>query len=89
MSSKIIVAGYIYKITNTKNNKSYIGITTRNLKKRWEQHKIADTYIGRAIRKSGEENFLFEELDKATSLNELVELEKGYIKLFDSLKMLH
>ena len=86
MSSKIIVAGYIYKITNTKNNKSYIGITTRNLKKRWEQHKVADTYIGRAIRKSGEENFLFEELDKATSLNELVELEKGYIKLFDSLK---
>ena len=84
MSSKIIVAGYIYKITNTKNDKPYIGITTRPLKKRWDEHKIAETYVGRAIRKYGEENFSFEELDKAASLNELVELEKSYIKLFNA-----
>ena len=84
MSKQIVVAGYVYKITNTKSDKSYIGITTRNLNKRWDEHKVADTYIGRAIRKYGEKEFLFEELDKASSLNELVELERGYIKLFDS-----
>ena len=86
MSKKVTVAGYIYKITNLKSDKSYIGITTRNLDKRWDEHKIADTYIGRAIRKYGEKEFLFEELDKASSLNELVELERGYIKLFGSYK---
>lgn len=84
MSEKVLVAGYVYKITNKKNKKSYIGITTRNPKKRWKEHLSADTYLGRAIRKYGDGNFSFKELDKASSLNELVELEKGYIKLFNS-----
>ena len=30
--------GYIYKITNLVNQKSYIGLTTLTPKKRWEQH---------------------------------------------------
>ena len=86
MSKRVLVAGYIYKITNIKSNKSYIGITTRKPEKRWKEHLTADTYIGRAIQKYGVRNFSFEQLDKAPSLNELVELEKGYIKLFNSFK---
>lgn len=86
MPKQVLVAGYVYKITNKKNKKSYIGITTRNPKKRWKEHLSADTYLGRAIRKYGDSNFSFKELDKASSLNELVELEKGYIELFDSFK---
>ena len=31
--------GYIYKITNKKNNKSYIGQTSRSYKDRWADHK--------------------------------------------------
>ena len=86
MSKKVLVAGYIYKITNVGTNKSYIGITTRKPEKRWKEHLTADTYIGRAIQKYGVKNFSFEQLDKASTLKELVELEKGYIKLFDSFK---
>ncbi len=32
--------GYIYKITNTKNNKCYIGVTTKkDVNERWSAHK--------------------------------------------------
>jgi len=52
----------IYLITNKINNKQYIGKTSQSLDKRWYQHcKNAeyglDTYLYRAIRKYGVENF--------------------------------
>ena len=31
--------GYIYKITNTINNKVYIGQTTQTVETRWKQHQ--------------------------------------------------
>ena len=33
--------GTIYKIQNNINNKIYIGLTTRNVNIRWEEHKKA------------------------------------------------
>jgi group I intron endonuclease len=52
----------IYLITNKLNNKQYIGKTSQTLDKRWYQHcKNAeygiDTYLYRAMRKHGVENF--------------------------------
>ncbi len=35
--------GYIYKITNTINNKCYIGQTRTNINKRWNKHKFVST----------------------------------------------
>lgn len=53
----------IYKVTNLRNGKAYIGQTTRNSHTpRWleHQHRFALTPLSAAIRKYGAENFKFE-----------------------------
>ena len=78
--------GVVYKITNRVNGKSYIGITTRTLDERFNEHCTADSYIGRAIRKYGENNFIKQVIDYADNHQELIELEIEYIKHYDSFK---
>jgi group I intron endonuclease len=81
----------IYKITNSINNKVYIGQST-NISRRWNAHhnepfnKLSpahDCCFYRAIRKYGIENFTFEVLEEC-SPQELDEKERYYISLFDS-----
>ena len=79
----------IYKITNRLNNKIYIGLTTQSLEKRWVSHKAEGKRGNKKplyveMRKYGIKNFTIEEIDHATSLEELGELERKYIKQFDS-----
>ena len=70
--------GYIYKTTNMKNNKIYVG----------KKHKsfFVDDYFGsgvlinKAINKYGENNFKVELIDSAESLEELNEKEIYWIK---------
>lgn len=71
--------GYIYCITNRKNNKKYIGLTTRNVNTRFEEHCKADSYIGNAIRKYGPDNFCLEILDTAKCQEELANKEIEWI----------
>lgn len=53
--------GYIYKITNSINNKVYIGQTRQTIKQRWSGHKhsvlVSEAPLYRAMRKYGIENF--------------------------------
>ena len=79
----------IYKITNIQNNKVYIGQTKESIKKRFSRHMgyqalEHDTKFYRAIRKYGKENFLIEEIDSATTQEELDEKEVYWINFFDS-----
>ena len=83
----------IYKITNIKNNKSYIGLTTQTLKKRWQQHintaysnksKDRNEVFKKAIRKYGPDNFELKIIDIANSLEELKEKEKFWIKYYNT-----
>ena len=60
--------GFIYKITNKVNGKSYIGQTRYTVEFRWRQHqhKKDNTYFHNALHKYGVENFeisLIEETD--------------------------
>ena len=77
---------WIYKITNKINGKAYIGRTVcKKVYDRWKSHKSAKSgggisAIKAAILKYGEENFIFETLHKASSENELSELEAKIIK---------
>ena len=71
----------VYKITNTVNDKFYIGITTRSIKERLRNHKRkTNPYLQNAMKKYGKENFVIEQIDTATSDVELDEKERYYIK---------
>lgn len=80
----------VYKIRNLINNKQYIGITTKTLNTRWEQH-CRDARLGRdnyllhkAINKYGEDNFIIEEIDIANSVEELKQKEIYYIQYYQT-----
>ena len=81
----------IYKATNTINNKVYIGQTVNTLEYRANQHlretkskKRHNTYFHNAIKKYGFDNFYFEEIDRAGSIDELNEKEAYWIAHFNS-----
>ena len=82
---------FIYKITNTINNKIYIGqVYNKTIQDRFMRHISAaspnsPSYLGRAIYKYGKENFIVEEIDKASSLEELNKKEIFWIKFFNSI----
>lgn len=82
------VYGVIYKITNTINNKSYIGRRKCIKNKLSSLHNYwgSGLYIKNAIKKHGKENFIKEYLDFAMSDEELDKLEILYIKEFNTYK---
>ena len=79
--------GYIYKITNTINQKSYIGQTMQTLETRINKHfsrsQTATTGIDYAIGKYGKENFTVEQLCECDN-SQMDELERYYIQLYDT-----
>lgn len=83
--------GYIYKITNRLNGKSYIGKTEFSIQRRFQQHckdakkpqeQIRPLY--RAMNKYGIENFFVEQLDQASDPNELANKEIYWIGRFNT-----
>lgn len=80
---------YIYKITNTKNGKIYIG-KSKNVDSRWRQHvydsRSKPTYFGRAICKYGEDAFEKEIIDSHESEEVAYTLEKYWIDKLGSTK---
>ena len=71
-------------ITNTKNGKSYIGITTRTLSRRWYEHCFVPNSCGqllnKAINKYGKDAFIIEAIASARTLEDLKEVEKQLIE---------
>lgn len=80
--------GYIYKITNKINKKSYVGLTTQNIETRYKQHlyllennKHHSTKLQKDFNIYGKENFLFNfNLYEVDNIEELAELEKEEIE---------
>lgn len=80
---------YIYKISNTINNKVYIGVTSRTIEERFAEHKNRieernSIHLYQAMEKYGRNNFYVELIDTAQTKEEMFEKEKYYIKLYDS-----
>lgn len=69
----------LYLITNTVNGKRYAGITNDTDRRWFKQHPKADSFIGRAIRKYGIENFTFEVLAEYETTEEVYAAEIAYI----------
>ena len=86
--------GYIYKIINIKNQKIYIGQTTKQRSTdRFSQHKYlafhpqqekSISYLHRAMKSDGIDNFKFEIIEQVNNLL-LDEREKYWIKQYNSL----
>lgn len=76
--------GIIYRATNKQNNMVYVGSTQRSISERQKDH-IQKTYnntghkFHQEIRTVGAENFIWEQIDTASSANELAEKERKYI----------
>ena len=82
--------GFIYKITNTINGKSYIGQTIQSVKERFYQHcatkcsqAILNMVIHKAINKYGKSNFTIEVIEEVESTN-LNDRERYWIRYYDS-----
>ena len=84
---------WIYKITNLINNKVYIGQTIRPIEDRFKRHisdainNVLDTHLARAIRKYGKENFIIEEIDTASTQEELTLKEQQWIRYYNSVEL--
>lgn len=84
--------GYIYKITNNINGKSYIG-KTNNIERRWKEHKSGNggtAILDKAFNKYGIQNFTFSVIQSITGSNietfnkELSDLEIMYISTYNT-----
>lgn len=80
--------GYIYKITCLVNNKVYIGLTTTSIAQRWKGHigelKRSSKHLYASMRKYGIDNFKIEQIDETDDFEKLGELERYYIKEYNS-----
>jgi len=80
---------FIYKVTNRINNKIYIGLTVQTIQERfWHHHYEArqgsKSYFHRALLKHKPENFIVEQIDIASSIEELKQKEINYIKQYNA-----
>lgn len=79
----------IYKITNLVTGMVYIGQTTQTLAQRFHGHRYCNdkrgiSFITRAIRKYGAENFKIEEIERCSSQIELNSAECKWIAFYNS-----
>ena len=79
----------IYRITNLKNGKSYIGKTATNFGDRWDCHKAQlnggyhdNPHLQRAWNKYGSDNFEFRIVEIVTDVEQLNNLEIKYISQY-------
>lgn len=78
----------VYQVTNTVNGKTYIGVTTGTLKKRWGEHcsfargtgRQSQTVLCRAIRKYGVDSFIPEIIASVIRLDSISRAEMEVIK---------
>ena len=74
----------IYKATNLKNGKVYIGQTTRDLEIRMKEHLThRKTAFDKAYKKSEIDNFKIEIIDRTDTIEKLNEKEKYWIEYYN------
>ena len=77
--------GVIYLITNLIDGKQYVGLTTTSLNERWERHldqafRKEASLVHKAIAETGKENFTIKIIDFSSSLEDLRDKERKWIK---------
>jgi group I intron endonuclease len=85
--------GIIYLITNTKNNKKYVGLTIQTLKRRWKYHVEqanmnhikSEESLHNSIRVYGKDVFNIQQIDIGTTKMDLENKERKWIKNLNTL----
>lgn len=73
--------GKVYLLIDGTNDFEYVGQTTRSVEKRFKEHaKCKTTYIGKAIRTHGAENFVIVLLKECANKEEMAFWERNLIK---------
>lgn len=83
-----MAAGIIYRITNIRNGKVYIGQTTHTLRDRWRLHCARNStcsLLKQAIQEYGKDAFIMEQVDTAESRDELNQKEMAWIERENSI----
>lgn len=76
--------GFIYETTNKINGMKYIGKCIYSRQNDWKEYLGSGTYLKRAIKKYGRENFVKVILEEAYSDEELNRMEEEYILRFNA-----
>lgn len=81
--------GIIYRVTNQANGKVYIGLTTKSMEYRRSKHYSearlgSKKYFHKAIRKYGENSFIWVTIDDSNDINFLRNKEKEWISYSES-----
>lgn len=77
----------VYLITNLQNDKKYVGITTRTIQTRFEEHwakRFQGSALGTALQKYGKENFEIKLIYEAQNKEEMFMKEREYIQFYNS-----
>lgn len=79
--------GKIYKIRNNLDGKEYVGQTTKTVESRFKGHceETRNRHISNAIRSYGKDNFTVETVALANNQDELNELERLYVEMFNTM----
>lgn len=81
--------GIVYKFTNKKNGKCYVGVTRKTLEERLNAHLNKANHeksaFQRALKKYGKESFSSCVIDNASSEKELFEKETFWIKFYNTM----
>lgn len=84
------IKGKVYLISNNKNDKLYVGVTSGLLSRRLAGHidsSINGTHkLAVAMRELGAENFHIELIEEVSTVAELAEAERYYISQYDSIE---
>jgi group I intron endonuclease len=73
----------VYKATNVINGKTYVGITNKTIRRRFQAHLSFASPIGNALRKYGIKNFFIRYLETARTLNSARRKERLWVKRYD------
>ena len=86
MNIEVINIFKVYYITNLINNKKYIGITSRNVNIRFQEHcSHRQTLVYDAVKKYGKENFKIEILESNIQKSDIDKRERYFIKFYNTL----
>lgn len=84
--SKSQIFGSIYLIYCYVTDKCYVGQTIQRVSARIGKHKSGDQYIDKEIQKLGWKNFTYIVLEKNVPIDDLNDLERYWIRVFDCVK---